>query len=153
MTAVKYHGGRNYKNRINKHTPNRRNNHPRNPPTPTPKPSLSIPLRACAMVAPPAKPIAALHARLRRRAPLRSHATQARLRGYHDAQARVMARRHKLPRESARLPAGVSLVARAPLAPQFARFLGGCRLARTKVRSRGRLATRSAAHGKICRAA
>ena len=36
-------------------------------------------------MAPPAAPIAALHARLRRRAPLRSHTTQARLRRPHDA--------------------------------------------------------------------
>ena len=36
-------------------------------------------------MAPPAAPIAALHARLRRRAPLRSYATQARLRRPHDA--------------------------------------------------------------------
>ena len=67
------------------HTPNRRKHHPRNPPTPTPKPSLSLPLRAALWIAPPPTAIAALHARLRRRAPLRSHATQARLRGYHDA--------------------------------------------------------------------
>ena len=62
-----------------------RNDHPRNPPTPTQKPSLSIPLRAALWRAPPAAPIAALHARLRRRAPLRSHPSQARLRRPHDA--------------------------------------------------------------------
>ena len=93
MTAVKYHGGRNYKNRINKHTPNRRNNHPRNPPTPTPKPSLSIPLRSLAMDSPSGKayrrapcPLAATCA-----AALPCHASAAASR--RDARARVMASR------------------------------------------------------------
>ena len=153
MTAVKYHGGRNYIKPVNKHTPNRRKHHPRNPPTPTHKPSLSIPLRALATHASSGYAYRGAPCLLAATcaAALPCHASAAASR--RDARARVMARRHKLPRESARLPAGVSLVARAPLAPQFARFLGGCRLARTKVRSRGRLATRSAAHGKICRAA
>ena len=97
MTAVKYHGGRNYKNRINKHTPNRRNNHPRNPPTPTPKPSLSIPLRSLATHASSGYayrgapcPLAATCA-----AALPCHASAAASR--RDARARVMASRSIAP--------------------------------------------------------
>lgn len=48
LTAVKYHGGRNYTKRVNKHTPNRRKHHPIDPPTPTQKPSLSLPRRSLA---------------------------------------------------------------------------------------------------------